>query len=199
MAALCVGPLRPALVIRHARLVLGLLFVISAAALLVLVRFEPLRLSIGVDPATEPLISRDEPGVPIYQQATRDFGNDDLYVIAMEVIGEGDVFAREHLETLRTLTHQLRGLPGIASVESLARVSHMHYDAEADLVGVDQFMRQVPKEEEARLRLREQALADPFYRKTLLSEDARTTGINIAFQPMTDTTRAIPMPMAYLP
>lgn len=187
LAALCGALVRPAVVVDRPRLVLALLAVVSGAALVALVRLEPPWLSIGVDPATEPMISRTDPGVSVYEQATRDFGDDDLYVVAMEVTGAGDVFSRSHLETLRSVTNGLRALPGVSRVESLARVPYVHWDAPRERVSIDRFMRRVPERPEELAVLRERALADPVYRKTLISQDARTAAINITFQPMTDT------------
>lgn len=184
---LSAATLRPVFIVEHPAAVLATLALISGAALVALIRVDPISLSIGVDPATEPMISRRDPGVPVYQQAIRDFGDDDLYVVAMEVTGVGDVFAHDHLATLRTVTHKLRGLPGIASVESLARVPYVHWDPVGEFASVDQFMRSVPETGEERSQLRQRALADPIYRKTLISDDARTAAINIMFQEMTDT------------
>ncbi|MBW2724741.1 MAG: MMPL family transporter, partial [Deltaproteobacteria bacterium] len=136
-----------------------------------------------VDPASEPLINPLDPGVPIYRQAVRDFGNDDVYVIVMQT---GGTFDRENLEALHRLTHRLRGLSGVASVQSLARVLSVRHDPGRDLVSVDHFMDRVPEDLEEIDRLERRALANPLYRKTLISGDGLATAINLSFRPMTD-------------
>lgn len=175
--------LRPTAVIDNAEVALGILAAVSCGALFALIRLEPLGFTIDVDPASEPLIQRNDPGIPIYHAATRDFGNDDVYVVAMQV---DDVFTAENLETVRQLTNEIRRLPGIASVESLARVLAVRFDTERDQVSVAHFFDRVPTDAEALQDLRERATGDPIYRKTLVSADGRTTAINITFQPMTD-------------
>ena len=175
--------LRPRTIVGHPWAVMALLAVVSAAALFALVDFSERRFTIDVDPASEPLIQRNEPGIPVYAQAKKDFGNDDVYVVAMET---EDVFARPHLERLERLTGALRGLPGVASVESLARVLSVRYDAEREWVDVSELMERVPTDAQSLAELRRRALADPIYPKTLVSPDGRTAAINITFQPMTD-------------
>jgi len=175
--------LRPQSVVRRANLVFALVAGVSAAALFALVRFDPPGLTIDVDPASEPLIDPADPGIPVYQRAIRDFGHDDLYVVVME---SEDTFARENLEALHRLTHRLRGVPGVAQVQSLARVVSVEYDEPLDTLRIHNFMDRVPTDALAVEALRARALADPIFEKVLLSEDARATAINLTFQPMTD-------------
>jgi len=182
-AGLAIALVRPEAVIDNPELTLVLLSTITIAAIAVLVRTDPLGFTIDVDPASEPLIGRNDPGIPIYQRAIRDFGNDDVYVIAMAT---DDVFTEDNLSTLVRLTGELRQLPGIAEVESLARVLSVRYEPDRDLVDVSTLFGDVPGDAAGIEQLRERALADPIYRKTLISGDARTTAINITFQPMTD-------------
>ena len=185
-AGLAVAHWRPGWVVDHPRKVLALVAAISLGAVAVLVRLDPLGFTISVDPASEPLIPSSDPGIPVYQQAVLDFGSDDVYVIAMEARG-GDVFTHANLTMLRELTHRLRGLPGVAEVESLARVPYLHYEAEGGIVSADRFFREGPEDPEALATLRSRALADPVYRKTLISADGGTAAINISFRPMSDT------------
>ena len=174
---------RPVAIIDNPQVTLAILTAISIASLSALVQPDPLGFTIDVDPASEPLIGRNDPGIPIYHRATRDFGNDDVYVIAMET---EDVFTQANLETLLRLTNELRRLPGIAEIESLARVLAIRYDPERDLVDLSRLFREVPSDSAGLEKLRERALSDPIYRKTWISADGRTTAINITFQPMTN-------------
>ncbi len=181
--AIAFACLRPEAIVRHARLVFAVVATLSALALVALVRFDPPGLTIDVDPASEPLINPADPGIAVYERAIRDFGHDDLYIVVME---SEDTFARENLEALHRLTHRLRGLPGVASVQSLARVLSVEHDTATDTLRIRNLMDRVPKDAEAIERLRRRALGDPIYRKVLLSPDARATALNISFQPMTD-------------
>ena len=183
LIGISVATLRPQQVVGHPWLVLAILALTSAAAVWTLVDFQERAFTITVDPASEPLIQRNDPGIPAYEQAKKDFGNDDLYVIAMET---DDVFEQENLERLARLTDQLRRLPGIAEVESLTRVLSIRYDPERERIDVSKLMKRVPSDPNELARLRSRVLEDPIYRKVLISADGRTTAINISFQPMTD-------------
>jgi predicted RND superfamily exporter protein len=183
LLGLVIACARPRSIVDHPLVVLALLLAVSAGAVVALVRVDPLRFTIDVDPASEPLIGRNDPGIPVYRQATRDFGNDDLYVIVMET---DDVFTTANLETLKRLTNRLRGLPGIAGVESLTRALSVRYDPATEQIEVTRLIEEIPDDARALEGLRERALGDPVYRKTLVSGDSRATAINITFQPMTD-------------
>jgi predicted RND superfamily exporter protein len=186
-AALCGGialaAARPAAIVDHPRTVLALVALVSLAALAALVRLDPPGFRIDIDPASEPLLRRDDPGIPVYRQAVRDFGSDDVYVVAMHA---DDVFTVENLEALWRLTNHIRALSGVASAESLARVLSVRYDPEDRQIEVSRLMERVPREPAELASLRERALADPVYRKTLVAADGRTAAINVTFQPMTD-------------
>ena len=175
---------RAAWIVQRPRAVLVGFAALCVAGAVSLVRLDPPGLAIDVDPASEPLIARHDPGRAVYAQAKLDFGNDDLYVIAMET---ADSFTRENLEVLRRLTQELLRIPGVASVESLARVLSIRWDAALREVRLGYLMDSVPEGAAARAALKARALADPIYRKTLISADGRTAAINISFQPMTDT------------
>ena len=56
-----------------------------------MIRPDPLGFRIGIDASSEPLLPENDPGEPIYQRAILDFGDDDVFVIAME---RDDVFTR---------------------------------------------------------------------------------------------------------
>jgi hypothetical protein len=64
--------------------VLGLVAAVTLGMAAALVRPEPLRFRIGVDASSEPMLPENDPGEPVYQRAVLDFGDDDLFVIAME-------------------------------------------------------------------------------------------------------------------
>lgn len=175
---------RPEWVVDAPRTTLSMIAFVSLGALLSLVRIDPLGFTIGVDPASQPLIRRSDPGIADYARATADFGSDDVYVVAMETDG---VFTQANLTALRDLHNRLRHLPGIASVESLAHALSVEWDARREVVQVGDFVEEIPSEPDRLLALRERALAHPVYRKTLISSDAKTAAIDITFQPMSDT------------
>jgi hypothetical protein len=163
---------------------LAALAAITLTAALMLVRLHPPGFSIDIDPASEPLIGRNDPNLSVYRAAVRDFGSDDVYVVALHA--EEGIFTRENLQVIERLTQRIQRLPGIAEVESLAWAQSVRYDEARDLVEVARLMDGVPEDARGLAELRRRVLADPLHRGTLVAEDGRTTAINITFQPMTD-------------
>jgi hypothetical protein len=76
VAGLVFAALRPQAVVRHAQFVLVLVALVSAAALLALVRLDPPGLRLTIDPSTEPMLRARDPAKEEYRAAVRDFGDD---------------------------------------------------------------------------------------------------------------------------
>jgi uncharacterized protein len=174
---------RPQRVIDHPRVVLALLLAVTAAACAVLVRLDPPGLRLAIDPSTEPLLPAGDPSYDAYRRAVRDFGDDQVYVIAMEC---DDVFTAENLRALRRVGDRISRLDGVRRVDSLARVTYFRWDPERELIEVRPFVEDIPDDPASLAALRRQALADPLYRKTLVSADGRAAALDVAFRDLTD-------------
>ena len=120
MVAAAAAALRPAWTLGHPRLVLALLGAITLAAGAALVETDPLRVSLRLDPSTEPLLPAGDPATAFYREAVRDFGDDQVYVVAMET---DDVFQPEPLAALRRITDAIAGLDGVRQVRSLTQTT----------------------------------------------------------------------------
>jgi len=175
---------RPARIVGRPRAVLGAIALVTLLAGGALVRLEPPGLRLVLDPSTEPLLPSGDPARARYERAVREFGDDELYAIAMET--EGGVFAREPLATLRALHDEIARLPGVHRVQSLADVVTFRYDAVEDWIDVGPLFDAVPETPEALAALRARALGDPLLRRNVVSEDGRTAGVTIRFAEMTD-------------
>src|SRR5262245_8343524 len=151
-----------------------------------MIQLQPLGLRIGVDASSEPLLPENDPGEPIYQKAILDFGDDDVFVIAMET--GGDVFTFDHLTTLRRVSDEIEKLPGVRGAESLVDVYAYRWDPKSELVEMGRFIEddEIPTDPAALADLRARALADPLYPKTIVSRDGRTAAINVTFNAMSD-------------
>jgi len=174
---------RPDRVVHHARAVLAAVLLATLAAAAVLVRLDPPGLRLEIDPSTEPLLPMGDPAVAAYRRAVRDFGDDQLYVIAMETQG---VFSEANLAALRRTGDAISRLEGVRSVTSLARVTSLRWDAHAGWIEVRPFLEEIPGDPAALATLRERALGEPLYRRALISDDGRTAAINVAFREMDD-------------
>src|SRR5512139_2809884 len=74
---------RPTWIVDHPWVVLGMLGAVSLASAFLLVDWRTLDVRVRLDASEDPLMVRGDPARDVYDLATRAFGNDDVYVIAM--------------------------------------------------------------------------------------------------------------------
>jgi len=173
----------PAAVVRHAGLVLALLGLVTGLAAVPLVSLDPPGLRLEVDPSTELMLPAHDPAQALYREAVRKFGDDEIFVIAMQT---DELFTAPHLRLLQRITDRIARMPEVRRVQSLTDVVAFRYDHQADWLEVTDFIDEVPEDPAALARLRREALGDRMYRRTLVSEDGRTAAVNVTFRKMTD-------------
>ena len=122
---------------------------VTVLACVPLVRLSPFGLTLQIDPSTEPLLPRGDPARAVYEEAVRDFGDDEVFVVAMET---DDVFTRDNLSALRRVTDGIARLPGVRSVQSLADVIAFRYEPEDDWIDVGRFIEDIPEDPAALAR-----------------------------------------------
>ena len=181
--ALAVPALRPRWVVAFPVAVLALLAAISTLAVIEVFRFEPPGVWLELDPSTEPLLPRDDPVLDVYRQAVLEFGDDEVFVIAVAC---DEVFSVFCLSAIDRVTTRVANLDGIRSVSSLMDVTSFRYEEAEDWVVVEPFMDEVPSDPAELAELKSRALSDPVYRKTIVSADSRSSAINVRFRAMTD-------------
>lgn len=185
MLALTIGiGRRPRWIVGHPIAVLALVSAVSTLALASLVRLDPPGLRLELDPSTEPLLPRGDPARAFYQKAVREFGGDEVFVIALDF--EDGVFTRENLLAIERLHREVARIQGVQRVQSLADTVSFRYEAEADWVDVGRLMEEVPERPEEIAALRERVLNDPLLVRNLVSEDGGAAGISVRFREMSD-------------
>ena len=177
--------LRPTWVIDRARTVLALIFVVSVVSAVGLVDLDSsdLGLRLELDPSTEPLLPVGDPSYDLYRRAVLEFGDDEVFVIVVEC---PEVFSRSCLSAMERVSDRIVHVAGVRSVRSLLDATSFRYVPEEDWVEVRPFIGEIPDDPEALARLRARALADPVYRRTLISEDGRAAALNVSFRKMSD-------------
>lgn len=175
---------RPALVVGHPRAVLAAVGLVTLLALVPLVALDPPRFTLEIDPSTEPLLPADDPARATYAQAVREFGDDEVYVVAMET--ERGVFRHDALARLRRVTDAIAQLPEVRRVQSLADVVAFRWMPEEGWLDVGRFLDEIPSDAAALAAVEREALAQPLYRRSLVSADGRTAAINVSFEKLTD-------------
>jgi predicted RND superfamily exporter protein len=185
IAGLVFASLRPQRVVSRARMVLALVALVSAAALLALVRIGPAGpgLRLEIDPSTEPMLPAHDPAKDDYRAAVRDFGDDEIFVIAMETAG---VFTAENLTALRQVSDRIAQLEEVREVKSLVRVTSFRWVPAEGWIEVRPLIEEIPTDPAALASLKERATRDPLFRRTLVSQDGRTAALNVSFRKMTD-------------
>ncbi len=181
--ALLLAVQRPGLVVRHARAVLALVLLVSVGAALALVRSDPLSLRLEIDPSTELLLPAGDPAQEVYARAVVDFGDDEIFVIAMQC---DEVFTADNLAALRRASDRISRLPGVEGVKSLVKVTSFRWVESESWIEVRPFIEEIPTDPAELAELRRRALRDASYRGTLISADARTASLNVSFRKMSD-------------
>ncbi len=174
----------PRTLLRARVLVLTTIGALSIAALAALLGTAPLGVNMTLDPSEEPLLDSRDPAIEAYHEAIANFGEDDLFVIAMNTTG--GVFTREALERLRRISNAIRRIPGVRSVKSLTNTVAYRYRSDEDLVELADLIDDIPTDEHSLAELRQRALSDRIYPKILVSADANTAAINVSFRKMSD-------------
>jgi predicted RND superfamily exporter protein len=181
--ALLTAARRPAWIVAHPRSVLVGVALASLAALAVLVSPSPFGLRLEIDPSSDPLLPTGDPARAAYGRAVLEFGDDEVYVVALEV---DDIFTAENLGALRRITHEIARIDGVRAVKSLADVVSFRYDRDNDWVDVGPFLDEVPTAPSELGSLRERAIGDPIYARSIVSPDGRVAAVNVSFHDMSD-------------
>jgi len=126
---------------------------------------------VGVDNSLETWFVEGDPTLESYHAFQRDFGNDEVTVVALH--HPDGVFRTPFLRQLVALTEGLQAIEGIQRVVSLGSVDDIRADAFTIEVGP---LLDAPPEDPAALEaLRQRVLSDPLLNGKLVSADGRTT------------------------
>lgn len=157
---------------------------VSLAACVALFQLDPPALRVHLDPSTESLLPRGDPARGIYEQAVREFGGDEIYVIAVEF--DRDLFTHDNLLLLQRMHREIARLEGVRRVQSLTHATTFRYEADEDWLDVGPLMDDVPETPPALAELRDRAMGDPLLQRNLISPDGHAAGIAVRFREMSD-------------
>ncbi|MCH2185696.1 MMPL family transporter, partial [Myxococcota bacterium] len=174
----------PRWLIRRSSWVLAGLATITLAATLGAFDFSPPAWALRIDASTEPLLPLDDPMRGDYAKAIQDFGDDEIYSIA---IACGDVFSVRCLDAVERSTARLARLEGVRSVSSLTDVTSYRWVEEREWIEIAPLIDEVPRTASVLAQLRDRTLSDPVYRRTLVSEQGDVAAINLSFRKMSDS------------
>ena len=152
--------------------------VLVATAVLTLVAFLQLvdvrtgAVRIALDPSMSRLMPDDDEDRLFYEAARQRFGSDDAIVVALAA---DPLFTHAHLDAVRRMSVRFAELPLVRGVVSLATALDVR--GEGGDLSIEPFFEQVPRDDEALLRIRDRALGNPMYAGNLVSRDGTATAI----------------------
>lgn len=120
---------------------------------------------------------KNDPGVQFYDKFKEVFGNDEFFVIALE---REDIFTRKNLTLIKEITEKIEDLDDIRKVRSLTNV----YETvgSPNYFEVKKFLEEIPENRNELETLKNQAINNPLYVKSFISQDSRTAAIVVFTQ-----------------
>ncbi|MGH8530801.1 MAG: MMPL family transporter [Nevskiales bacterium] len=156
---------------RPAFVVLAVL-AMAALALSQLFDFKTGQLLLKIDPSMERLLPERDAARRYYDTMNRRFGSDETIVVALAGL---DAFTPGMMRRVAALTLELRKIPGVRQVVSLANAPLVH--ADEDSVEVTSPGAMDLGDAAAVARLRSEIEAHPLYADTLVSDDGQVTAL----------------------
>ncbi len=132
-------------------------------------------------------LPKDDPTAVLFNKVGETFGGNYMGIIA---ISDTNIFNKEVLETIQSISDTLSQAPGIASVNSLTNI--IDVKTQDGMVQIDNLISDIPETRNKLDSLKNYTLSKDLYKNVLVSEDASTSIIAVKFQQgwkeMVDTT-----------
>jgi len=177
-------------VVRHPWWVLGVTVVVTA-----ILGFQMTRVRMVIDPKT--ILPQHHPYVQLNNVIEEVFGGSRVVVVGI-VAKQGDIFTPGILATIKTLTDEVKKIPGIKeeNVISLADRKVKFVTATGDAIEVQRLMPEVPKTTEEIAAFKHRIFSNDLYLKSLISEDGRAAAIITDFREWVPTWKDSQGPQA---
>ncbi|MBF0189510.1 MAG: MMPL family transporter, partial [Magnetococcales bacterium] len=127
--------------------------------------------------SVEGMMLEDDPAKQHYEEARTTFGEDDGSILYLH---DPDLLLPSKLEAVRGALEVIEELPFVSKTVSLFTVANLQN--QDDEISTKPFLASIPQTEEARERLRVQALNNPMVSKILLSENGRSMLVAVHFK-----------------
>ncbi len=163
-------------VVRHPWWVVGV-----TALVTVVLGVQMTRVRMVIDPKT--ILPQHHPYVQLNNVIEEVFGGSRVVVVGI-VAKRGDIFTPDILATIKTLTDEVKRIPGIKeeNVISLADRKVKFVTAKGDAIEVQRLMPEVPKTAEEIAAFKRRIFSNDLYLKSLISEDGRAAAIITDFR-----------------
>jgi predicted RND superfamily exporter protein len=129
--------------------------------------------AISFDSSLESFLHEDDPLRLRYEEFRREFGRDDLVIVAVDTT---DIFSFDVIEKLRALHRDLEeNVPHLSEITSLLNARETRGEGDELIVG--ELMKDWPETPAELASLRSRALANRIYQNLLIAGDGRITAI----------------------
>lgn len=169
------------IILKHPRAVLAVLCAITALCVYFLPAFR-------LDASSDSLVLENDADLRYYERSRRVFESDDFLLITFTP-DQGTVFQQANLDVLAQLVADIRALDGVVNVNSILDVPLFH-SPDISLIQLATGFNTLSKPGTDRELAARELTSSPLYRELLVSEDGRTTAIQIQFAD-NDTLRAL--------
>ncbi len=153
-------------------LVLGSIVFLSVIAIYFSLRFE-------LDASGESLVLENDTSLNYYRQIREQYGTDEFLVITYTP--NTDLLSENSLEGLRSLRDKFLEMDSVASVTSILDVP-LIYTTDIKLSELGEDLQILDDGNIDKQRVRDEFATNPLYRDLLVSEDGKTTAIQITFK-----------------
>ena len=130
-----------------------------------------------LDASAESLVLEDDRELEQYRQVNRRFTSSDDFLI-VTFTPEQELFSKEGLTLLRSLRNELAALENVSSTNSILNVPLLH-SPDLTLDTVDSEIKTIDEDQVPPDTARKALLNNPLYPNLLISEDGRTTAIQV--------------------
>ena len=147
---------------------------------IVLVLAATLVMSLGLpnfklDASADSLTLEYDEDLTYFREASKRYGSDNFLIITFSP-KSGDLFAQENLDTLSSISDQLKDISGIVATISMLDVPLL-YSPKISVSDLDQTLKTVTSDGVDKQLAKQEFLTSPIYKDMLLSADGSTTGI----------------------
>ena len=130
-----------------------------------------------LDASAESLLLENDQALKDFREVNRTFGSEDEFLV-VAYTPKGDLFSEQGLQRLRDLRDDLVKVSGIGPTNSILNVPLLH-SPELSLDTVDDALLTLDEDEVAPQTAKQALLDNPLYPELLLSQDAKTTAIQV--------------------
>lgn len=130
-----------------------------------------------LDASAESLVLENDRSLEQYRQVNRRFTTSDDFLI-VTYTPDNELFSEDGLATLTALRNELQSLAAVGSTNSILNVPLLH-SPDLTLDTVDSEIKTLDEHDVAPETARRALLDNPFYPNLLISEDGRTTAIQV--------------------